>query len=101
MTDDDLLADLNAAAAVHTQRRLIGDAIADLAASPLDEAAADRMRAVLASPELRRARRVLHRLARSQQQVARRPRLHLVDVGAELDEGDVQDSSPALAGGAA
>lgn len=54
--------DVAAAATVHAALREIDNAIADLAASPLSEDAADRMRAVLASPRLREARRTVLRM---------------------------------------
>ncbi|MGL5823586.1 MAG: hypothetical protein ACRCYU_01810 [Nocardioides sp.] len=65
--------DIAAAATVRAAKREVDGAIADLAASPLDEAAAGRMREVLASSKLRRARRVLARI-----QVPRRPHLSVV-----------------------
>ncbi len=55
-----------AAATVHAALREIDNAIADLAASPLSEDAADRMRAVLASPRLRQARRTVLRMTSAQ-----------------------------------
>lgn len=50
------------AARVHAAKRRVDAAIADLAASPLDEKAADQMSEILASPELVKARRALARL---------------------------------------
>ena len=58
--------DVAAAATVHAALREIDNAIADLAASPLSEDAADRMRAVLASPRLRQARRTVLRMTSAQ-----------------------------------
>lgn len=55
--------DLQNALAVQTAMREIDAAIADLAASPLDEPAAERMHAVLQGPQLARARKVLRELA--------------------------------------
>lgn len=64
MTDNEPAVDTGraqfaAAADVFAARKEIDAAIADLAASPLDEAAADQMRKVLAGPRLRRARKAL------------------------------------------
>lgn len=78
MNDDeqDTARDLAAAAEVHAARRKIDGAIADLAASPLDEAAANRMREVLGSAGLRKARTAFLRLAHPAP--ASRPRLSVV-----------------------
>lgn len=51
--------DLQNAIAVTAAMREIDAAIADLAASPLDEPAAERMRQVLQGPQLARAREVV------------------------------------------
>lgn len=51
------------AARVFAARKRVDAAIADLASSPLDEAVADEMRTILASPALRAARQALARLA--------------------------------------
>jgi hypothetical protein len=81
MDDDEqeVARDVAAAAAVHAAKREVDGAIAELAASPLDEAAADRMREVLASSKLRKARRVLSRL--------QRPRLSGLSVVTDLEVG--------------
>jgi hypothetical protein len=95
--------DLEAAARVHAARRAIDDAIAELAARPLDERAADRMRAVLAAPGLRQARSALRRLAAAATATAaspRRARLSVVapDRGEEPAEAEEPDR---VMGGAA
>lgn len=54
--------DLDATAELHAACREIDGAIADLAARPLDERVADRMRAVLDGPQLQSARQTLARL---------------------------------------
>lgn len=51
--------DLNAAAELHAACREVDGAIADLAARPLDERVAARMRAVLDGPQLQSARQTL------------------------------------------
>jgi hypothetical protein len=99
--DDDVQADLTAAAAVHAARRRIDSAIADLAASPFDPTAADRMRAILASPELRKARSALRRLSLQQQRLAQRPHLTVVTDSPPADEPAPEEPASALAGGAA
>ncbi|WP_203338617.1 hypothetical protein [Nocardioides limicola] len=85
--------DLAAAAEVHAAKRQIDGAIADLASSPLDEAAADRMREVLASSKLRSARRALIRL--------QKPRRTHLSVVSELDADEPEEPVRVLAGGAA
>jgi hypothetical protein len=96
--------DVAAAAAVHAARREVDGAIAALAASPLDEAAADRMREVLGSSRLRKARRALTRIQ------PRRPHLSVVTEVSRADRADTdpedEDREPGepvgvLAGGAA
>lgn len=64
--------ELSAAVEVYRARCRIDDAVADLAASPLDEPAAARMRAALADPTLATAREALLRLS------PRRPTLQLL-----------------------
>ena len=54
--------DLNDAAELHAACREIDGAIADLAARPLDERMAARMRAVLDGPQLQLARQTLARM---------------------------------------
>jgi hypothetical protein len=104
MDDHELVmaGDVAAAAAVHAARREVDGAIAALAASPLDEAAADRVREVLASSKLRRARRALTRIQRP-----RRSHLSVVTGGARADRADTdpgdedRELEEPLAGGAA
>lgn len=60
--EQDIAEDFKAAAAVHAAKREVDNAIAALAARPLDENTADQMRQVLNSPKIRRARRLLVRL---------------------------------------
>lgn len=95
--DDQGRQDLDAAAEVFAATRAIDDAIADLAARPLDEAAADRMRAVLGGSGLVQARAALRRLAG--QPHGRRARLTAVPApgDSELEESD----RAAAVGGAA
>jgi len=90
--------DLEAVAEVRRARREIDIAIGELAARPLDEKAADRMREILTSPRMSNARQVMIRLAR-RQSIGRR-RLSVVR---DLEECEAQDGDePALiVGGAA
>lgn len=96
--------DVAAAAAVHAAKREVDGAIAALAASPLDVTAADRMREVLASSKLRKARRALGRI-----QTPRRAYLSVVaGPTAERTDTDPEDEDRArltpvalTAGGAA
>lgn len=99
MNDDDQgRRELDAAAEVFAATREIDDAIADLAARPLDEAAADRMRSVLAGAGLAQARAAMHRLAgvpRSE----RRNRLSVVP--GEPDDAESERAATGAVGGAA
>lgn len=71
--DQETAADFAAAAEIHLAKRRVDDAIAALAARPLEEDTADQMREVLDSAQMRRARRALVRL-----QQPRRPVLSIV-----------------------
>lgn len=100
MNDDDQgRRELDAAAEVFAATRAIDDAIADLAARPLDEAAADRMRAVLSGSGLVHARAALRRLAG--QPRGRRHRLAVVPPAGEPDPEDSDRAAAAAVGGAA
>lgn len=93
--------DLEAAAAVFGARRRIDSAIAELAASPLDVAAGDRMRKILASPDLRRARRALRGLVLQQRELGKRPHLTVVTEQTE-DPDDLEEPvRAAVVGGVA
>lgn len=96
--DDQGRRELDAAAEVFAATRAIDDAIADLAARPLDEAAADRMRAVLGGSGLIQARAALHRLAG--QPRGRRHRLAVVPAPGDPD-AEESDRAVAAVGGAA
>lgn len=82
--DRELADDLAALATVQAAVREIDRACSALAGAPLSEATADRMRAVLASPELRRARRALRHL---EDKPVRRPFLTVVREGAAVAGG--------------
>lgn len=60
--EQDIAEDFTAAAVVHAAKREVDSAIAALASRPLDENTADKMREVLNSPKIRKARRLLVRL---------------------------------------
>lgn len=97
--DDQGRRELDAAAEVYAATRAIDDAIADLAARPLDEAAADRMRAVLGANGLIQARAALRRLAG--QPRSRRPRLSVVQAPGDPDPEESDRAAAAAMGGAA
>ena len=74
MCADRIAADLDAAATVHAARLQIVEAIAPLAASPLDERAADRMRRALERARPPKVRAALSRLGQGHP----RPPLRLI-----------------------
>lgn len=91
--DDQARADIKAAAAAAAAiaaKREIDGAIAELAASPLDVPAAGRMREVLGSPKLRKARRAL---TRAPQQG--RTELTVVDGGTGEEPGEGEQAEEA------
>lgn len=81
--------DLQNAIAVTAAMRQIDAAIADLAASPLDEPAAERMRQVLQGPQLAKAREVVREFS-PRPRSGRRSHLSVVPCtpgGAEISGG--------------
>lgn len=97
--DDQGRRELDAAAEVFAATRAIDDAIADLAARPLDEAAADRMRTVLGDNGLIQARAALRRLA--SQPRGRRNGLSVVPAPGDSDPEESDRAPAAAVGGAA
>ncbi len=101
MNDDDQgRRDLDAAAEILSATRAVDDAIADLAARPLDEAAADRMRMVLADADLVQARAALRRLTAVARPRRQPRRLTVVSPPAEPD-AEESDRAVGLVGGVA